>query len=381
MAAGQTPNSRVAEIVSLLRPERSGKLPESLTAAAIAGDIEGMELFQKQGATFGERSVGFASVLGAACAAGQGEAVRWLIAHGAPLDEPDGAASPIQSALGKGYCDIAAILLDAGLPLEKAALGIDVAAITGNEPMLRWLVGRGIDLDRAYPRFGVLRERAMKLAEKNGKHDLAALLRDGAIKGDAASEPPRGKRAEQAPRAAAADRAQLVEEALSLIRSGGPAASRWKSSRPGGSPDELLISYAALFGALEVVQAMLESGAEPDYAPPGTPPPLYNAAAGGHVEIVTLLLDRGASPNGADGKTWLPLVGALMSGNPEIVRMLLAAGAKPKAKPAGGGNITQYIRGPYHAELAELLTQAADSKPHASKVGGSKSKEKKASAK
>ena len=58
--------ARVTEIVELMRPERPRKLPESLTAAAMDGDLERMQLFLDQGADIEQRSF-FASPLGAAC--------------------------------------------------------------------------------------------------------------------------------------------------------------------------------------------------------------------------------------------------------------------------------------------------------------------------
>jgi hypothetical protein len=69
--------ARLTEIVTLLRPERPRKLPESLTAAAMSGDLERMQLFLDQGANIEERSF-FASPLGAACSVSQVESVRWL---------------------------------------------------------------------------------------------------------------------------------------------------------------------------------------------------------------------------------------------------------------------------------------------------------------
>jgi ankyrin repeat protein len=71
-----------------------------------------------------------------------------------------------------------------------------------------------------------------------------------------------------------------------------------------------LISFAAGTGVIEIVTALLDVGASPNFAPEGTPPPLAAAAGKAQVEVVRLLLERGALANGRDGKSWLPLAGA-----------------------------------------------------------------------
>ena len=189
MSKDNTSAARVTEIVELLRPERPRKLPESLTAAAMDGDLERMQLFLDQGADIEQRSF-FASPLGAACSRGRVESVRWLIAHGAVLDPPDAQTSPIQSALGKMNCEVAAVLLDAGLGIENAAWGVIAGASVGRLDVILWLLGRGVELDRSYPRLGVLRERALATAEKEGKADIARFLRGEVDPGPSPSSPP-----------------------------------------------------------------------------------------------------------------------------------------------------------------------------------------------
>jgi ankyrin repeat protein len=360
MSGQPAPNERVTQIIGLLRPERPRKLPESLTTAAMNGDIARMELFLARGANIEERSVGFISPLAAACSAGQTEAARWLIARGAKLDPPGALVSPLHSALGKGYCETAAVLLDAGLPLEHAAWGVDAAAITGNLEMLRWLLSRGIDLDATYPRLGVLRQRALASAEKAGKTDVLRFLRGEFDPGPAPATPPAAKPFGMIrPRAAPEEGDALLAEALALVRTAGKAAARWTAKGSPQSNLELVISYAARHGVAGIVRALLDLGANPDFAPEGTPPPLFSAAEAAEMEIVRLLLERGAAPNGASGNGWLPLQAAATSGDPEIVRTLLEAGANPRAKPFGGVTLAQSARGPYAAEIRALLEQAA----------------------
>ena len=353
--------ARATEIVALLRPDKPRKFPESLTAAAIAGDLERLQLFLDRGANIEERSAGHASPLGAACAFGQIESARWLIAHGAVLEPPGAAISPLQSALGKANCEAAAVLLDAGLPVERAAWGVVAASSLGRLDMLRWLLGRGLDLDRAYPGVGVLRERALQSARKGGSDELARFLQGEIALGPAPAEPPATPplRAVQ-PRAAPGDRPALLHEALELVRAGGSRAPTWNAVGPcAPSQRQALLSFAAGTGIAEIVTALLDAGASPDFAPDGTPPPLSAAAAEAQADVVRLLLERGASPDGGGAKGWLPLASAAQSGEPEVVRQLLDAGANPKAKPAGGVKLMECARGPYREDIRAMLEQAA----------------------
>ena len=369
MPSGGTESAlRVTDIVALLRPEKPRKLPETLTAADMLSNLERMQGFLDRGANIEERSTGCARHLGAGGARGQVGAGRWLSARGALLDPPEALISPIQAALGQADCEAAAALLDAGLPVERAAWGVSAAASLGRLDALRWLVGRGVELDRSYPRMGVLRAHALAAAEKSGKADVARYLRGEADPGPAPEAPPaKPPRRVNPPPAPAAQRPRLLREALDLVRSGGAAAAHWNATGPSKSLSESLISHAAAHGAAEIVVALLDAGAEPDFALEGTSPPLTRAAAEAHVDVMRILLERGASPNGLDGKNRLPLAAAAMSGEPEAVKMLLDAGANAKAKPAGGPSLVEHARGPFAAEIRAMLEQAAASKGSAKK--------------
>lgn len=362
MAHEDTSAGRVTEIAVLLRPERPRRLPESLTAAAAEGDLERMQLFVDRGGAIEARTF-FASPLAAACSAGQLESIRWLIAHGADLDPPGAQISPAQAALGKMNCEAAALLLDAGLPLAKAAWGVIAAASLGRLDVIGWLVARGVDLDHKYPDLGVPRERALYAAGKAGKEDVLRFLRGELDPGPPPAAPPAAQVfRKEAPRAAPEERATLLEEALGLIRAAGKPAGRWKATGPAAMKRSSLIAHAAGHGQAEIVAALCDAGAALDYPNDGTEPPLTRAAGEAHVDVVRLLLERGAKPNGHDGKTWLPLEAAVMSGEPEVVRLLLEAGAKPKARPPGGGTMAERVRGPYTPEIRALLEQAAGGK-------------------
>jgi hypothetical protein len=261
-----------------------------------------------------------------------------------------------QAALGKMNCEVGALLIEAGLPMAKAARTVIAASSMGRLDVLHWLVGRGVDLDAAYPNFGVPRERGMYAAEKAGTKEVVRYLRGELDLGPAPTEPPAAVALpKKYPPAAPESRAALLEEALELVRAGGKAARNWKATGPAAVKRSSLIAHAAANGAVEIVTALCDAGAPLDFPNDGTEPPLPQAAGEAHADVVQLLLQRGALPNGHDGKCWHPLEAAVMSGDPEVVSLLIAAGANVKAKPATGGVMTSRVRVSPTARYLSLL--------------------------
>lgn len=364
MTAPASAAARTTEIVSLLRPERSRKWPEWLGAAAGEGNLAAMQLFLEHGCDIEQCGAYTGTPLCSAVAASQHQAVRWLVAHGARL-EPEGVpASPMRLALSKADCPMAALLLELGAPLESAAWGVIAAASLGRLDMLRWLLGLGLQLDQSYPGVGELRARCLHNARKDGGDPQLMPFLRGEIELPVLHQPPPAQdfRRARKPRAKPEQRAALLAEALGLIRAAGKAAARWKATGPSAEKRELLLSFAAGMGQVEIVGALLDASASPDAADDGTAPPLTRAAAEAELEVVQLLLDRGARPDWKDGKHWLPLVAACSSGEPQLVRALLDAGANPRARPSGTSDLRDCVRGPFAAEILAMLDRRSRSR-------------------
>ncbi|UCE64809.1 MAG: ankyrin repeat domain-containing protein [Nitrospirota bacterium] len=88
------------------------------------------------------------------------------------------------------------------------------------------------------------------------------------------------------------------------------------------------LSSAAAQGDLELVQQLLEEGADVNGTDAWGHTPLMSASWAGHKEIVQVLLKRGADVNATTRLDWTALRFAEKLSHPEIVALLKAAGAK-----------------------------------------------------
>ncbi|MBK5222954.1 MAG: ankyrin repeat domain-containing protein [Acidimicrobiia bacterium] len=109
-----------------------------------------------------------------------------------------------------------------------------------------------------------------------------------------------------------------------------------RGANPNGLDDRQIspLSLVAISGRLDMAQALLDAGADPDSGSSGgrtIVSPLGGAAGAGEVEMTALLIDAGAGPdadvNSDDGMRLLPH--ASMYGYTDAMRLLLDAGADP----------------------------------------------------
>ncbi len=89
------------------------------------------------------------------------------------------------------------------------------------------------------------------------------------------------------------------------------------------------LHWAAMTGALESAQALLQRGAKLNEKNDQGRTPLMLAAAGGHTETVLALLGKKAPVKTADLNGDTALFAAVRGRNPQVVAALLKAGAKP----------------------------------------------------
>ncbi|XP_042313630.1 poly [ADP-ribose] polymerase tankyrase-2 isoform X3 [Sceloporus undulatus] len=96
------------------------------------------------------------------------------------------------------------------------------------------------------------------------------------------------------------------------------------------------LHFAAGFGRRDVVEYLLQSGANVHARDDGGLIPLHNACSFGHAEVVNLLLRHGADPNARDNWNYTPLHEAAIKGKIDVCIVLLQHGADPTIRNTDG---------------------------------------------
>ncbi len=117
------------------------------------------------------------------------------------------------------------------------------------------------------------------------------------------------------------------------------------------------VGLAIFFRHPEIARMLIERGA--DVAAPARNPmkvaPVHAAATQGDREMMQLLLDHGADPNAVQQMDYVPLHSSAGRGDVETARLLMARGADPKRKSSDGKTPADVARERGFEELAALL--------------------------
>ena len=117
------------------------------------------------------------------------------------------------------------------------------------------------------------------------------------------------------------------------------------------------LHWAAAFGYVDVIAALLERGAETDATNGWGRIPLLMAAGAGHAEANLAFVDAGADPNvfGRGEFEYSPLRAAAATGHVAAIKALLGAGADPRAKDRYGNTPLRWAKSRRESEAVELL--------------------------
>ncbi|XP_062307267.1 tankyrase, TRF1-interacting ankyrin-related ADP-ribose polymerase b isoform X3 [Osmerus eperlanus] len=96
------------------------------------------------------------------------------------------------------------------------------------------------------------------------------------------------------------------------------------------------LHFAAGFGRKDVVEHLLQTGANVHARDDGGLIPLHNACSFGHAEVVSLLLCQGADPNARDNWNYTPLHEAAIKGKIDVCIVLLQHGADANIRNTDG---------------------------------------------
>ncbi|WP_139997795.1 M48 family metallopeptidase [Paenibacillus paridis] len=121
------------------------------------------------------------------------------------------------------------------------------------------------------------------------------------------------------------------------------------------------LMWAAQFNETEIGSALLDAGANPDlvefsYEETALTIALYNFS----FEMVTLLLEEGANPDLEDSTGWTPLMTAATNGDMEAAILLLKAGANPAKTDHNGYTAGDYASDNGFDDLALLLQKTGE---------------------
>ncbi|MBX3118488.1 MAG: ankyrin repeat domain-containing protein [Fimbriimonadaceae bacterium] len=122
------------------------------------------------------------------------------------------------------------------------------------------------------------------------------------------------------------------------------------------------LGLASYFGKFEAAKALVEAGADPNTLSNNDfhVAPIHSALAGGHINIVNLLLDNGANVNLAAGGGWTPLHYAADIGDADLTLRLLKMGANTGALTGDGQSAAEYGDQVGHGHISDIIRDFSD---------------------
>lgn len=340
-AQRRIPTEELVLVLRELKVEEKPKLPTTLTAAAMDGDLEAMKLFLDGGSDINEKT-GYPSPLAAAALKGKLEAVSFLLEHKAnPGAGQFAMFSAIVNAAEHGYYEIVERLLAAGVPRDQHKAALSAAKKSKHKSIISLLQGTPVPLElRAKPA-----NNSKSPSFKESMDELTSLM---------------GREPDSKP-LYGVERQTAGKRALELFQTKEVRAAINTIHKPHGDIYGRYGSYLDLAVQTEqtaLVNAALNAGSSQKVISTA----MITATDRGSRELVSLLLKAGADPKHADEPGWTALLAAARNGDLELVRNLLAAGADPRPRTDGGETPMTAARGPYKNQIRELLKQAASPK-------------------
>lgn len=262
---------------------------------------------------------------------GRTEVVELLLDSGAdPSIVARESGTAIQEAAYKGHKDVVEVLIEKGADInskgQEFGSALEAASYSGFKDLVKMLLEKGADVNIGGGQYGT----ALKAASSKGHRDIAELLIENG-----------------------AD-INILAGYIHLFPGClyGPDYLK-KGAGFEGTP----LQAAAYEGNKEVVELLLEKGADVNVKRGEFGPALAAAAFKGHKEIAELLLQNGANPNIIAGFYETALHAAVFGGSEEIVELLIEKGADINIVAKDFGTALQTASSDGHQKMVDLLLQ------------------------
>ena len=115
------------------------------------------------------------------------------------------------------------------------------------------------------------------------------------------------------------------------------------------------LHFASYYGHPEIVELLLENGADIEGKDNYENTPLINATWYGNLKVVKLLLENGADIEAKNIKGITPLINTCLIGHYKITKLLIEQGADIEAKSNDGRSFIDFIKNKEKDEIEDFI--------------------------